>query len=509
MIQVRRVPILAAIALMLAIVSAGPAGAHTGFESSSPSDGAVLDTPVDEISLVFSGEAAPTGDGFEVLDSDGKVRTPSDERSEDGKTWVFAFDPPLAGGRAGVRWMVKAPDAHAIDGAFSFTVTAPAAVPAADQSAAVPAEDDASVDPATSDLDSFLSAEADATAGPERIGALGRVLSLTGTLVGLGALVFAATVLRGDRRDIHCVLYWIRRSGLIVVVGAGIELAAQLSVEAGGSWLGIVTPSIITSVLWSSFGFAVVLRVAGGLALTSGARIQVTHAAEAPDPVGAISELVGVGASTGGRAHLLADAGAGDGPIGDELHSPHSSHAWLATIDSAGAFFGAAALVLAYLFDGHTVTEGDRYFTAVFDVIHIVAGAVWVGGVTMLAAVLWQRHRQGRALNAALLAVRFSVVATIALVAVGLAGAILAVIILDSISGLWSTPWGRLLMAKLAVVGIAAAGGAYNHKVLIPRMTSSPDDPETSSQFRFVVTAEAAALALVVVITAFLVGAAS
>ncbi len=51
-----------AISLLFTLVFlfAGPAAAHTGFESSDPGDGAVLDAPVDEISLVFSGEAEPT-----------------------------------------------------------------------------------------------------------------------------------------------------------------------------------------------------------------------------------------------------------------------------------------------------------------------------------------------------------------------------------------------------------------------------------------------------------------
>ena len=127
----------------------------------------------------------------------------------------------------------------------------------------------------------------------------------------------------------------------------------------------------------------------------------------------------------------------------------------------------------------------------------------------MLAVVLWRRHRQGRPSRAAQLALRFSVVATLAIVAVGVAGVVLAVIILDSPSELWGTDWGRLLIAKTVFVLAAAAAGAYNHRVLIPQMSHDPDSPELSARFRSVITAEATALLIVLVLTAFLVGAAS
>ena len=57
------------------------------------------------------------------------------------------------------------------------------------------------------------------------------------------------------------------------------------------------------------------------------------------------------------------------------------------------------------------------------------------------------------------LAVRFSVLATIALVAVGVAGVILTVVVLDSPSELWATEWGRTLIAKTLFVAVAAAAG--------------------------------------------------
>jgi len=99
-----------------------PAVGHTGFESSEPGDGAETFEPVDLITLVFTGEAEPSGDGFVVLDGDGTVREPNDISTDGGTTWFLRFDPALGPGTIGVRWEVVAPDAHPIEGTFSFTV---------------------------------------------------------------------------------------------------------------------------------------------------------------------------------------------------------------------------------------------------------------------------------------------------------------------------------------------------------------------------------------------------
>jgi copper transport protein len=337
------------------------------------------------------------------------------------------------------------------------------------------------------------------------------MLSLAGTLIGVGALVFAAAVLRGDPRDIRHVLHWVRRAGVFVVVGAIIELVAQLAVDSGGRWSGVWSLSSLSSVLFSSFGIAVGLRLAGGVALSSGARIDIARASEAPDPVLAIRELVGVGAGPanefwGIEGHTPRH---GQPASASEPYIHPGDHAWLPSVDSVGAMLGGLAILAAHLFDGHTVTKGNRLFTGMVDLVHVAGGAVWAGGVLMLASVLWRRHRQGRELRALQLALRFSVVATIALVAVGVAGLVLTVIVLDGPAELWTTQWGRLLMLKTLFVAGAAGAGGYNHKVLIPQMDRAPNDPALASQFRTIVTGEAVALVAVLVVTAFLMGAAS
>lgn len=520
------------VGLAAIVLFAGPASAHTGFESSDPADGASVAGPVSTITLVFTGEAEPTGDGFQALDPNGQVREPNEAVTEDGLTWVLRFDPPIADGVAGVRWMVKAPDAHPIDGSFSFSVTASVPVQVAPESALAPgslevesastpessvsesapvAQDEDPAGERRADLEAFLDTDGDPAGVPRSIGAVGRILTVFGTLVGVGALIFAAVVLRGDHRDVRHVLFWVRRAGALVAAGALIEVVAQMAVEAGGQWSTAVLPSTMASVVFSSFGIAATLRIVGGSALSSGARFEIADASQARDPVVTIKELVGAGAGPPVDLWGVDGAGfdSGQSRGSSEPYIHDGDHAWLPTADSAGAYIGVVALLAAYLFDGHTVSKGDRLFTALVDLVHVTGGAIWAGGLLMLVDVLWRRHRQGRETRALQLAIRFSVVASMALVAVGAAGLVLTAIVLDSPSELWSTDWGRLLMAKTFFVALAGIAGGYNHRVLVPQLSGASDNPALTDRFRTVVSLEALALVAVVVLTALLVGAAS
>ena len=246
------------------------------------------------------------------------------------------------------------------------------------------------------------------------------------------------------------------------------------------------------------------------MALATGSRLDTIAASEISDPVAAVRQLLSAGAA-GTDAEFCGTTAGQDGtpqPNKDPMVW-FDDQAWLAGSGSADAAFGAVAILAAHLFDGHTVTKGDRLLTGFVDIIHVAGSAIWAGGVLMLAAVLWRRHREGRQLRARQLAMRFSVVATAALVVVGLAGMALTIIVLDSPSELWATDWGRILIVKIIFVGIAAAAGGYNHKVLIPALDAAPDDAGLSRQFRNVVSGEAVALLAVAAATAFLMGAAS
>ena len=161
---------------------------------------------------------------------------------------------------------------------------------------------------------------------------------------------------------------------------------------------------------------------------------------------------------------------------------------------------------MSYLFDGHTVTASPGFIVKLPDLVHIAGAGVWLGGVLMLSWVLMGLHRKGMPLRAGALAVRFSRVAGAALGAVGIAGLILTWAILDTPSELVSTPWGQLLVLKVAAVSVAASIGAYNHRYVVPRLELDTGDATAGDELRRTVRIEGIVLISVVVVTAILVG---
>ncbi|RLE17669.1 MAG: hypothetical protein DRJ50_13805 [Actinobacteria bacterium] len=176
---------------------------------------------------------------------------------------------------------------------------------------------------------------------------------------------------------------------------------------------------------------------------------------------------------------------------------------------SITALIGVGLVTVSYLFDGHTVTAAPAPVVRFANVAHVLGAGVWLGGVLLMARTLTTRLRRGVDLDAAPIAIRFSLVAGVALTVVGVAGVALTWSILDTPLELISTVWGRLLILKLLAVGAAAAMGAYNHFAVVPWLEAAPDDEDASDHLRRVIRLEGGILLVVVAITAVFVGAAS
>ena len=484
-----RIPAGVIMVVVAVLFGAGSALAHTSFESSSPADGAVFDAPVSVVTISFTNPATPVGDEFVALDSSGDIRTPTSVSSTDGRVFELTFDPALSGGQIGIRWKVQAGDAHPIEGAFSFTVNTPVVPDSVTETtvAVSPIAQSPSASAAGTTLDEFLSS--DSGSEGETTATLGRVIGLLGVVLGIGALVFVASTLRGTRSETGYALNAIRVLGLVIATGATIE------------YIGVaqLTDNSLFSAFTSAPGFATALRIGGGLALA----------------LGLVSNLVPIQSDTARRPMALSSAVLDVERLTDEEPQLQRRQdvdprvRWQADSTSWLAFAGMVGIVISFWFDGHTVSKGPRPIHAMTNSVHLVAGSVWAGGVIAMAVVLWRRFRHGRPMRAHELVLRFSPIATVALAVVAGAGLLMAVFVLDSFAELTGTPWGQILMLKTAAVGIAAAGGAYNHFRLIPALDVAPDDEELLAEVRSTVTAEAIMLFFVVVVTAWLVAAAS
>jgi copper transport protein len=483
------------IALVGVVSIPSTASAHTGFDSSMPAEGAIVEQPVELVTVVFTGEATPVGDQFVALTPAGVIQPAVSVQTVDDKVFSLRFDPPLAGGQVGLRWSVQAADAHPIEGAFSFTVNAPA--PALAQAAAASAETptvdaaapvDGSGVPAAApaSLDEFLTVD-DSKPG-ETTATIGRVVGFTGITLGLGTLAFLATTLRGRRQEVRRAVGAVRMLGVVIAVGAAIEYVGVTRIAAGSLMSG-----------WSTApGFATVLRVVGGVALAVGV-------------VGSISR----GRATTGMPRSPVARSLSSAVLDDLATEP--SHAmedgpivrWVPDARSWPAFAGAVLVIASFWFDGHTVSKGFRPLHAVVNSVHVAAGAVWVGGVVAMAVLVWSRYRSGRSMRVAELVVRFSKVATVALASVVVAGGLMAFLVLDSVGDLTGTQWGKMLLLKTAAVVLAMVAGAYNHFRLLPALETDAESPDALAQLRTTLTVEAMMLGFVVIVTAFLVAAAT
>jgi copper transport protein len=477
------------------------ASAHTDFDSSTPTDGAVVDAPVAEVVVNFTNPARPVGEGFELLDPTGSIRTPSAVDETDGTSFILTFDPPLLAGTYGLRWQVQAGDAHPIDGSFQFEVaeTAPApseadAAPSSSVVAGAPMTDmdsdmdmDASAHATMSDgaLEGFLATGSD-TSGAAAVGRVGRTVTILGATFGIGVLAALVWTIRGRREELEAQLGWVRLAGLVLLTGGLVELAALTDTNPSRG---------LTALLATKAGLATLLKMVGGLAV-----------------------LVGFHQRAGrfiAPMHSLSAAVATDLPpaaTSSETRSAHSAahdHRWSPTASAAVGLAGFAVALASFWFDGHTVSKGPWAIHSVVNLVHLGAAAVWGGGVFAMTTVAWMRHRREQRTDLAAMVVRFSSVATVALTAVVVAGLLMTWMILDTPGDLLGTRWGQVLIAKVAVVSVAAGLGSYNHFRLRPLLEQRPDDPALAKELRTTLTIESIVFIAVIALTAVLVAAAT
>ncbi|WP_165821174.1 FixH family protein [Nocardioides gansuensis] len=183
--------------------------------------------------------------------------------------------------------------------------------------------------------------------------------------------------------------------------------------------------------------------------------------------------------------------------LGSRLDGPRARGVLLA---------GVALAVSAPAVTGHTRTFGPQAVVIATDVLHVLAGGVWLGGLAGLALTL--PTIAGRGSDAAVTLARWSTVAAGVLAALVASGSLLAWRIVGSWDGLLHTTYGRMLLVKIGLVAVAVALATWNRFVLLPRARSDDGHREQrASAVRLwrVVSAEVAVVVLVLGLTGFLV----
>lgn len=160
---------------------------------------------------------------------------------------------------------------------------------------------------------------------------------------------------------------------------------------------------------------------------------------------------------------------------------------------------GAAVAVSgSFLLTGHSVTAQPGWLAIASGLAHTLAAAAWFGGLVLLGITMRARRAEGDATGGALLVSRFSTMATIAVIAVSIAGALRVGTVMPVTTAALSSGYGLTLAIKVALVGVIFAVAGYNHRYLVPAVRAA----ETGAWQRLRRTVRTETLALVVVIVA-------
>ncbi|GAA3806542.1 copper resistance CopC/CopD family protein [Amycolatopsis tucumanensis] len=174
-----------------------------------------------------------------------------------------------------------------------------------------------------------------------------------------------------------------------------------------------------------------------------------------------------------------------------------------------------AALAITWSLTNHSVTGTQVALSLPVDAIHLVAMAVWLGGLPVLLGVLL---RSGDVFGMRIAIPRFSRTALVCVAVLVVTGTYQAWREVGSLAALFATSYGAVLLAKLGLVVVLVLLGAlarqwvrrhYTHAPVVSKKRKAYRGPAERevSRFRRMVATEAVLAAVVLGVTAFLVSA--
>ena len=136
---------------------------------------------------------------------------------------------------------------------------------------------------------------------------------------------------------------------------------------------------------------------------------------------------------------------------------------WLAACAAAGAW-------ITLPLTGHAMSLDTR-LPWLAQIAHGIGAGLWIGALAALVAVGYRLARdpdgRGRLVE---LVRRFSLMAIVAVVVIGLSGVLTAVFYVGEVADLRTTGYGRALLLKVVLFLATGAVGAYNWRRLTPRL---------------------------------------
>lgn len=319
--------VAAGLALVLTLLLAGSAAAHSLPQSSDPSAGANLASSPTAVTITFGERPDPKLSSIKVLDPSGNLVSsgPSTVVISDALKLTVAL-PPLSAGVYTVAWRtVSAVDGHLASGSFAFGVGVAPSPATAGRNAGQPA--------------------GGGSAGPSFGAIVGRWLLFVGLLGLLGAAVFGVIVATPSAalyRRLLPLAWLLAAVGSITVIAVEIADSGAALGEIMGSSFGSDILLRGLPLLVAGAGVVIARRAPGRLALVIVAvgaavallaEVLLSHAAAGANPLVDVTvqvvHVVAVGLWLGGLAGLILTVGrAAD----DRTARAAKRFSWLATI---------------------------------------------------------------------------------------------------------------------------------------------------------------------------------
>ncbi|GAA4963859.1 hypothetical protein GCM10023238_34260 [Streptomyces heliomycini] len=324
------------------LAGAAPASAHAALTGSDPGQGAVVDTAPAQVSLTFSERIAVSDDAVRVLDPKGERVDKGDPANPSGTTYTVRLLSGLPDGTYTVAYQVVSADSHPVAGAFTFSIGAPSET-------SVPVSAQASDDGLIGWLYGF-----------------GRYVSYAGFAVMVGGAAFVLACWGGGS-GVRAVQRLVVSGWLTLTAATLTLLLLRGSYTTSGAVGDVFDLSLLGDVLQTKTGAALVSRL---LLLAAAALfIAVLFGAYARPSSTALNDDATRRRTDSGEAEEKRDLTFGL---------------------ALGGTVVAAGLAASWAMSEHASQGLQPGIAMPVDVVHLLAVAVWLGGLTTLLVALYR-----------------------------------------------------------------------------------------------------------------------
>ncbi|MGA6220418.1 copper resistance CopC/CopD family protein [Streptomyces umbrinus] len=394
----RAVALVALLGTLFLLGGAGSVSAHSAVRETTPGEGTVLKSAPKQVTMTFTESVGITDDSLRVLSPENRRVNAGDTEHASGRSDSVRvpLDDGLADGTYTVAWRVVSADSHPISGAFTFSIGKPS-----ETTASVSAEP--AVNPASGALYDIA-----------------RYAAYAAVALLIGAATFVLVCRPASAEPLRGL---VRAGWWVLVATTAALLLFRGPYERGTGPSTLLDPELIENTLTSRPGWALLAR----FALLAGAAVFLVR--------------LGRGAAA-------------------ETEGPEKEQVRPKPVVLAVGGVLAVGLAGTWAAAEHASAGIQVPLAMTSSMLHLLAMAVWLGG---LAALLTTLHRSEALLSAASVA-RFSRLAFASVAVLVLTGVYQSWRGLGSWDAVFDTSYGRILVVKVCAVVLLLAAAGFSRR---------------------------------------------